>query len=102
MGGERPIVNAVDGAAAAGKGQLVRRLAVELTLGYLDTGLLYRAVARRILDAGDDPADVAAAAAAACAITANDLAGPELRDERVGNAASKVAAVPAVRRALLD
>jgi len=96
------VVIAVDGPAAAGKGTLARRLAADLQLGYLDTGLLYRAVARRVLDAGEDPADATAAAAAARAINADDLAGPRLRDESVGEAASKVAAVPAVRAALLD
>ncbi len=102
MSVERPVVIAVDGPAAAGKGTLARRLAVELQLGYLDTGLLYRAVARRVLDAGEDPADPAAAAAAARLIAADDLVRPGLRDETVGEAASKVAAVPAVRAALLD
>ncbi len=101
MSAERPVVIAVDGPAAAGKGTLARRLAADLQLGYLDTGLLYRAVARRVLDAGEDPADATAAAAAARAINADDLAGPRLRDESVGEAASKVAAVPAVRAALL-
>jgi cytidylate kinase len=54
-----PRVVAVDGPAAAGKGTLARRLARELGLPYLDTGLLYRAVGRRVLDAGGDPRDAA-------------------------------------------
>lgn len=97
-----PLVVAVDGPAAAGKGTLSRRLAESLGLAYLDTGLLYRAVGRRVLADGADPADAAAAAAAARAIDVGDLAHPDLRTEPVGEAASKVAAVPAVRAALLD
>ena len=96
-----PLVIAVDGPAAAGKGTLSRRLADRLGLAYLDTGLLYRAVGRRVLAAGGDPSDAAAATAAAAAIGVADLDHPDLRDERVTDAASKVAAVPAVRAALL-
>ncbi len=54
----KPII-AIDGPAAAGKGTLARRLAAALGLPYLDTGLLYRAVGRRVLDAGGDPGDPA-------------------------------------------
>ncbi|RKK01745.1 (d)CMP kinase, partial [Teichococcus wenyumeiae] len=60
----RPVI-AVDGPAAAGKGTLARRLAAHLGLAYLDTGLLYRATGRRVLDAGANPRDPAAAEAAA-------------------------------------
>ncbi|MGY4803058.1 (d)CMP kinase, partial [Teichococcus aerofrigidensis] len=56
-------VIAVDGPAAAGKGTLARRLAAALGLPYLDTGLLYRATGRRVLEAGRDPRDAAAAEA---------------------------------------
>lgn len=100
MAARHPLVVAVDGPAAAGKGTLARRLAAELGLGYLDTGLLYRAVGRRAMDDGADPSDPEAAAAAG-AITPEDLYRPGLRDEAVTDAASKVAAVPAVRAALL-
>ena len=94
-------VIAIDGPAAAGKGTLARRLAQRLGFAYLDTGLIYRAVARRVLDAGLDPRDAAAAEAEAKALTAADLLRPGLRDEATGNAASVVAAVPGVRAALL-
>ena len=67
---KRPLVIAIDGPAAAGKGTLARRLAAHFGLPYLDTGLLYRAVGRRVLDAGGDPADAAAAEAAARALQA--------------------------------
>ena len=99
---EAPVTVAVDGPAASGKGTLARRLAAHLGFARLDTGLLYRAAARRVLEAGGDPADGAAAARAARALTEADLAGGGLRDEAVTRAASVVAAEPGVRAALLD
>lgn len=92
---------AVDGPAAAGKGTLARRLAGHFSLPYLDTGLLYRAVARRLLDAGGDPGDPIAAAAAAAALKVDDLGRSDLRGPQTDAASSAVAAVPDVRRALL-
>jgi len=92
---------AVDGPAAAGKGTLARRLAASLGLPYLDTGLLYRAAARRALDAGTDPADPAAAEAAALALHATDLARTDLRGPWADAAASQVATHPGVRAALV-
>ena len=97
----RPFVIAVDGPSAAGKGTLARRLAAHYGFAFLDTGLLYRAVGLRLIAAGEDPADPAAAAAAACRVTAAELGDPALRGEDVAQAASKVAAVPEVRRVLL-
>ncbi|MBB5694320.1 (d)CMP kinase [Muricoccus pecuniae] len=97
-----PVVIAVDGPAAAGKGTLARRLAAELGLPYLDTGLLYRAVARRVLLEGGLPTDPAAAEAAARALTPADLERTDLRGPDVDQGASQVAAQPAVRAALLD
>lgn len=99
---ERRMVITVDGPAASGKGSLARRLAYHFGLGYLDTGLLYRAVGMRVLYANQDPHDVAAAIAAAHAINAQDLANPKLRGERIGQAASIVSAMPEVREALLE
>lgn len=98
----QPITVAVDGPAAAGKGTLSRRLAVALDLPHLDTGLLYRAVARRMLDAGANPADPSAAEAAARALDAADLRRADLRGPVMDAASSKVATVPGVRAALLD
>lgn len=95
------IIIAIDGPAASGKGTLARRLARRYGLAYLDTGLIYRAAAAKALDAGADPRDPAAAAAAARAVTVTDLAEPRLREERYAAAASVVAAIPAVRQALL-
>ncbi len=102
MSGGRPRVVAVDGPAAAGKGTLARRLAAELGLPYLDTGLLYRAVGRRVLDRGADPRDAAAAVAEARTLTAADLLRDDLRGPQADMAASAVAAIPEVRAALLD
>jgi cytidylate kinase len=95
-------VIAVDGPAAAGKGTLARRLADHLGLPHLDTGLLYRAVGRRVLDRGADPRDAAVAEAEAKALAAADLARADLRGPVADMAASAVAAIPAVRAALLD
>ena len=97
-----PLIIAIDGPAAAGKGTLARRLASQFGLPYLDTGLLYRAVGRRVLDAGADPADPAAAEAAARALRPGDLDRPDLRGPPADAAASAVAAIPGVRAALLD
>jgi cytidylate kinase len=93
---------AIDGPAAAGKGTLARRLAAELGLPYLDTGLLYRAVGRRVLDAGGEPADPDAAATAARTLQATDLDRTDLRGPVADAAAAAVAAIPSVRAALLD
>lgn len=97
-----PRVVAVDGPAAAGKGTLARRLAAALGLPYLDTGLLYRAVGRRVLDRGGDPRDAALAAAEARALAAADLDRADLRGPEADMAASAVATLPEVRAALLD
>ena len=101
-GEEAPLVIAVDGPAAAGKGTLARRLARRYGLRHLDTGALYRATALRLLRVGGDPAQEAEAADAARAVTEADLDDPALRGEEVGQAASRVAAHGAVREALLD
>ncbi len=95
------LIVAIDGPAAAGKGTLARRLAATLGLPYLDTGLLYRAVGRRVLDAGGDPSDAAAAAAAAQALVPGDLERADLRGAEADRAASQVASLPGVRAALL-
>ncbi len=99
---EPPLTVAIDGPAASGKGTLARRLSTLLGLPHLDTGLLYRATGRLVLDAGGDPGDPEAATAAALALTARDLARHDLRGPEADAASSKVAAVPAVRAALLE
>ncbi len=96
-----PLVIAIDGPAAAGKGTLARRLAAALGLPHLDTGLLYRAVGRLVLDAAGDPADPAVGAAAALRLRAEDLARADLRGPAADAASSSVARHPGVRAALL-
>ncbi|HTJ88833.1 MAG TPA: (d)CMP kinase [Acidocella sp.] len=96
------MIIAIDGPAAAGKGTLARRIAAALNLPYLDTGLLYRAVGRRVLDAGADPADPEAATQAAKSLTSADLARTDLRGGPADKAASQVASIPGVRAALLE
>ena len=96
------MIVAVDGPAAAGKGTLARRIAAHFGLAYLDTGLLYRAVGFELVRQGTDPADAAAAAQAARALRAADLDDDRLRGEAAAAAASIVAAMPAVRAALLE
>ncbi len=98
---ERPFVVAIDGPAASGKGTLARRLAAQFGLAHLDTGRLYRATARLVLAEGGDPADPAAAERAARRVEAGLLSDPRLGSGAVGAAASVVAAIPAVRQALL-
>jgi cytidylate kinase len=96
----KPII-AIDGPAAAGKGTLARRLAVTLGLPYLDTGLLYRAVGRRVLDTSGDPGDPATAEDAARSLRPSDLERSDLRGPRADAAAASVASIPGVRSALL-
>jgi CMP/dCMP kinase len=96
------MIIAIDGPAAAGKGTLARRIAAELGMDYLDTGLIYRAVGMALVRAGRDPADPATAEAAARALSPGDLDAADLRGDEAAQAASKVAAIPTVRAALLD
>jgi cytidylate kinase len=97
-----PLVVAIDGPAASGKGTLARRLAEYFGYAYLDTGSLYRAVGMKIVYGNKDPHDVEDAIEAARSISLQDLANPRLRQERVGVAASIVSAIPEVREILLQ
>jgi CMP/dCMP kinase len=96
------MIVAIDGPAASGKGTLARRLAQDLNLPHLDTGLLYRATAQALLDHGRDLGDVAAAVAAARGLALTDFNAELLRGRQMGEAASIVAAIPQVRAALID
>lgn len=99
---DKPLVVAIDGPAASGKGTLARRLAERLDLPYLDTGMLYRAVGMKLVYSDQDPGNKASAIAAAQSISAQDFTNPRLRQERVGQAASIISAMPEVRAILLD
>lgn len=98
----KTLIVAIDGPAAAGKGTLARRLAEHLGLAYLDTGLLYRAVGVAMLRAGHDLENQQAAAEAAQSLDPALFSDPELRLDHASQAASKIAAIPEVRAALLD
>ncbi len=95
------MIIAIDGPAAAGKGTLARRVAAEFGFAYLDTGSLYRATAKKVLDQAIDPDDDQACTVVALNLTPADLDVDGLRTEEVGQAASKVSAIPGVRSALL-
>ncbi len=86
---------AIDGPAASGKGTIGRALAAHFGFRYLDTGLLYRAVGAKVM-AGADPVE------AARALVAEDLEAEGLRRPEVAQAASRAAAIPEVRAALVD
>jgi cytidylate kinase len=96
------MIIAIDGPAGSGKGTLGKKLAAHYGLRHLDTGLLYRAVAKALLDAGSPPTDAAAAAAAARALDPARFDEAVLKTPVVGEAASVVSAIPEVRAALLD
>ncbi len=98
-----PVI-AIDGTAASGKGTLARRLARQLGYAYLDTGLLYRATALMTLTLFPEQNDISEEMAlkAVNAITAETMENPTLRDEETTQRASKVAAIPAVRTALIE
>ncbi|MGL4395522.1 MAG: (d)CMP kinase [Hyphomicrobium sp.] len=100
--GRRGVVIAIDGPAASGKGTLAKRVAAHFGVPCLDTGLLYRAVARDVLQSGRPLDDAMAAVAAAKALDPASLNDPDLRSDRIGEAASVVAKDPDVRAALLD
>jgi cytidylate kinase len=95
------MIVAIDGLAASGKGTLAKALAADLGYAHLDSGLIYRAIAWKVLQDGGEDLE-SAAILAAVMVRSEDLANPDLRTEIVANAASKVAAIPEVRRAVLD
>ena len=98
-----PLVIAVDGPAASGKGTIASRLATHYGLPFLDTGLLYRAVGLGVISGGGDLGDAVAAEAAARALEPERLSDADaLTSGDAGEAASRVAGYPGVRAALLD
>jgi CMP/dCMP kinase len=95
------MIIAVDGPAASGKGTIARALALHYRLPHMDTGLLYRATALNLLELGGDPESEFAAARAAD-LSQIRFDDPEIKSETVGGIASRIAAYPLVREALLE
>jgi cytidylate kinase len=101
LGTKRPLIIAVDGPAASGKGTIARALAKHFGLPHMDTGLLYRAVALNLWRWGGDPGNEFEALRA-CGELGVDPDDSELRSEPVSKIASSISAYPAVREALLE
>lgn len=95
------MIIAIDGPAASGKGTLGKKLAAHLGLRHLDTGLLYRAVAKALMDAGEPYDDVAKATAAAKSLNPAHFDEAALKSHAVSEAASIVSAIPEVRAVLV-
>jgi cytidylate kinase len=96
------MIIAIDGPAASGKGTIARQIASVYGLHYLDTGLLYRAVAKAVLDAGHSPDDATRATEAAVMLDPKTFDENALKLQVVTEAASVVAAIPQVRQALIN
>ena len=96
------MIIAIDGPAASGKGTIARRLAAHFGLPHLDTGLLYRATAAALIAEDRALTDENAAVAAARGLGLTDFDEAALRGREMGEAASVVAAIPAVRAALIE
>jgi len=96
------MIIAIDGPAASGKGTIAKQIASVYGLHHLDTGLLYRAVAKAVLDAGHSPDDAAQATAAAVALDPKQFDEKALKAKAITEASSVVAAIPQVREALIN
>jgi CMP/dCMP kinase len=96
------MIIAIDGPAASGKGTIARQIAAVYGLHHLDTGLLYRAVAKALLDAGQPPDDTKKAIEAAIALDPTKFEDNALKLQPITEAASVVAAIPGVRQALMN
>ncbi len=96
------MIIAIDGPAASGKGTIARQIASVYGLHHLDTGLLYRAVAKVVLDAGFAPDDAERAIAAAAALDPAKFDESTLKTQKITEASSVVAAIPQVREALMN
>jgi CMP/dCMP kinase len=96
------MIIAIDGPAASGKGTIAKQIASVYGLHHLDTGLLYRAVAKAVLDAGHSPGDVERSWAAAVALDPKKFDENALKAQTITEASSVVAAIPQVREALIN
>ena len=101
----QPLIIAIDGPSASGKGTVAKKIASHFDFAYLDTGLLYRAVGLAVLRGKGDPSDPRLSEEAACALNPLTLTSlfddQALREAATSSAASKVAVIPGVRAALL-
>ncbi len=95
------MIIAIDGPSAAGKGTLAGKIAAHFDYAHLDSGTLYRAVALVLLRAGREPSHAAAAVRAAEELDPEIISDPAIRDQKTAAAASLVAAIPEVRKALV-
>jgi cytidylate kinase len=96
------MIIAIDGPAASGKGTLGKRLAHHYGYRHLDTGVIYRAVAKAMLDLGAELTDEVRAVAVAMELDPEKFGDPVLKTQKVGEAASVVSAIPKVREALVN
>lgn len=96
------MIIAIDGPAASGKGTLGKRLAHHYGYRHLDTGVIYRAVAQALLEAGADLTNEALAVAVALELDPEKFGNPVLKTQKVGDAASVVSAIPKVREVLVN
>jgi cytidylate kinase len=96
------MIIAIDGPAASGKGTLGKRLAKHYGYRHLDTGVIYRAVAKALLDAGADLTNEVIAVSAALELDPEKFGDPVLKTQKVGEAASIVSAIPKVRQVLVN
>jgi len=96
------MIIAIDGPAASGKGTLGKRLAQHYGYRHLDTGVIYRAVAKALLDAGHELTDEAQAVKVATELDPEAFGHPELKSHRIGEAASVVSTIASVREALVN
>jgi cytidylate kinase len=96
------MIIAIDGPAASGKGTLGKRLAHHYGYRHLDTGVIYRAVAKALMDIGAELTDEARAVAVAMELDPEKFGDPVLKTQKVGDAASVVSAIPKVREALVS
>lgn len=96
------MIIAIDGPAASGKGTIAKQIARVYALHHLDTGLIYRAVAKAVLDAGFSPDDAARAIDAAIVLDPTQFDEIALKAQAITEAASVVAAIPEVRQALMN
>ena len=96
------MIVAIDGPAASGKGTIAKKLAEYFNLSYLDTGILYRAVALQMLTKGMNEKDSQSAEKVARQVSIASIDHTGIRTQAVSDLASKIAAIPGVRQELLD